>query len=363
MTSDSQLRVEPTSEPVAPEQRAQIHVEPGFGRFFTDHMVTMKWTPQADWHDGRVHAYGPLLLDPATAALHYAQEVFEGLKAYGHDDGSVWTFRPEVNARRFQRSAHRLALPQLPEHLFLDAVDSLVRTDREWVPHGAETSLYIRPFMYASEVFLGVRPAQHVTLCVIASPAGPYFSHGPEPVTIWLSTEYSRAGIGGTGAAKCGGNYAGSLLPQRQAGENGCHQVVFVDSAERTWVEELGGMNLFFVHDDGTLVTPELGGTILEGVTRDSILTLAAEFGLKVDERRVSVEEWRDGVANGQIVEVFACGTAAVITPIGALRWPGGEVVGAVDEAGEVARMLRRRLLDIQYGRAEDPYGWMHRVC
>ena len=361
MTSDLELRVEPAAEPVDAQRRQEILADPGFGRYFTDHMVTALWTPEAAWHDGRVHAYGPLMLDPATAVFHYAQEIFEGLKAYAHEDGSVWMFRPDLNARRFRRSAHRLALPELSEDAFLDALSALVSTDREWVPRGGETSLYLRPFMYASEAFLGVRPSRHVTFCAIASPAGSYFARGLQPVAIWLSTRYARAAEGGMGAVKTGGNYAASLLPQREAAEHGCDQVVFLDSKERTWVEELGGMNVFFVRDDGTLVTPELGGTILEGVTRDSILTLAGDLGLKVDERRVSVDEWRDGVAGGQITEVFACGTAAVVTPIGMLRWDGGEVEHPT--TGEVARSLRGRLLDIQYGRADDPYGWLHRVC
>ena len=345
MTSAVQFGLEPATEPVTQQRREQILADPGFGRYFTDHMVTAIWTPESGWHDGRVRAYGPLVLDPATAVFHYGQEVFEGLKAYSHDDGSVWLFRPELNARRFQRSARRLALPELPEDAFLDAIESLVETDRAWVPRGGETSLYLRPFMYASEAFLGVRPSRHVTFCLIASPAGSYFSSGLAPVSIWLSTRYSRAADGGTGAAKTGGNYASSLLPQREAAEHGCDQVAFLDATEHTWVEELGGMNLFFVHDDGTLVTPELTGTILEGVTRDSVLTLAGDMGLKVDERRVSLEEWREGVASGHITEVFACGTAAVVTPIGVLRWDGGEVGDGT--TGEVATALRSRLLDI----------------
>ncbi len=362
MTSDVGLRVEPTRQPVPDSRREEILSRPGFGRYFSDHMVTMRWTPQAGWHDGLVGPYRPFLLDPATAVLHYAQEIFEGLKAYAHPDGSAWTFRPDVNARRFQRSARRLSLPQLPPSVFVAAVDALVRTDRAWLPRGGEKSLYVRPFMFASEVFLGVRSAQQVTFAVIASPAGPYFSRGLAPVAIWLSADYSRAGAGGTGAAKCGGNYAASLLPQREAAEHGCDQVVFLDGAEHTWVQELGGMNLFFVHEDGTLVTPDLDGTILEGVTRDSILTIAGELGLKTDERKVSIEEWRDGVSSGHISEVFACGTAAVITPIGTLRWEAGEV-GHGDHPGEVTRTIRERLLAIQYGRDEDVHGWMHRVC
>jgi branched-chain amino acid aminotransferase len=362
MTTAPSFSVEPNPAPVPAETRTEILQNPGFGKHFTDHMVTVTWTPDGEWRDAGVHPYGPLSLDPAAAVLHYAQEIFEGLKAYAHPDDSVWTFRPEANAARFQRSARRLALPELPSEWFVRSVDELVATDRSWVPKGAEKSLYIRPFMFASEVFLGVRPSQQVTYCVIASPAGAYFAKGVRPVSIWLSTDYNRAGAGGTGAAKCGGNYAASLLPQREAAEQGCDQVAFLDSVEHTWVEELGGMNLFFVHDDGSIVTPSLSGSILEGITRDSVLTLAADLGHKVEERRVSVDEWREGVASGRVREVFACGTAAVITPVGTLKWAGGQV-GSGDEVGEVTSSLRRRLLDIQYGRAEDEHGWMHRVC
>jgi branched-chain amino acid aminotransferase len=309
-----------------------------------------------------VTAYAPLSLDPATAVLHYAQEIFEGMKAYRHDDGSVWTFRPEENAARMVRSARRLALPELPVADFVASVDALVRTDVRWVPDAqGEKSLYIRPFMFASETFLGVRPAQHVTYMVIASPAGAYFAKGVKPVSIWLSEHYSRAGVGGMGAAKTGGNYASSLVAQQEAIEHGCDQVVFLDAAERTWVEELGGMNLYFVHDDGTIVTPELSGTILEGITRSSIIELCRQQGWKVEERKFSVEEWRDGVRSGRITEIFACGTAAVVTPVGTLKWRDGEV-GSGEATGPVTQQVRRALVDIQYGRAEDTFGWMHRV-
>lgn len=361
MTSAPLFRVEPTTSPTPDVRREEILAAPGFGLYFTDHMISATWTPERDWHDARLHAYGPLSVDPATAVLHYAQEIFEGLKAYAHDDGSVWTFRPEANARRFQRSAARLALPELPAETFVAALDLLIGTEQAWVPRGGETSLYVRPFMFASEVFLGVRPSQHVSFHVIASPAGAYFKSGVRPVSIWLSHDYSRAGVGGTGAAKCGGNYASSLLPQQQAAEHGCEQVVFLDTVEHHWVEELGGMNIFFVHDDGSIVTPSVGGTILEGITRDSLLTLAGDMGHKVDERPVSFDEWRDGVTSDRIVETFACGTAAVITPVGRLAWENGEL-NCGDKTGEVTASIRQRLLDIQYGRAEDPYGWMHRV-
>jgi branched-chain amino acid aminotransferase len=352
-------------EPLPAEQRAQILATPGFGKSFTDHMVTVTWTAADGWHDAQVRPYGPLQLDPSAAVLHYAQEIFEGLKAYRHANGSVWAFRPDQNAARFQRSARRLALPELPAEDFVESVRALVDVDVEWVPSpegGGETSLYLRPFMYASEAFLGVRPAAEVTYCVIASPAGPYFSGGVKPVSIWLSTDYTRAAPGGTGAAKCGGNYAASLAAQVEASANGCDQVCFLDAVEHRWVEELGGMNIYFVFDDGSVVTPELTGTILEGVTRDSILELLRDAGHEVVERRVGVDEWRSGAASGRIREVFACGTAAVVTPIGRLVSPDGELVMGDGGTGEVTASVRSRLLDLQYGRAADPHGWMHRL-
>jgi len=355
-------RIENNPNARSASDRAAILEDPGFGNHFTDHMFLAEWTPDRDWHDARVVPYGPLSLDPATAVLHYAQEIFEGLKAYAHADGSVWLFRPEQNAARLQRSAHRLALPELPVEWFLGSVKALVETDREWVPTGEERSLYLRPFMFASEVFLGVRPSQHVTYSVIASPAGAYFAEGVKPVDIWLSETFSRAGSGGTGAAKCGGNYAASLLPQQEAYANGCAQVAFLDSVEHRWIEELGGMNLYFVQSDGSIVTPELSGSILEGITRDSILQIARDLGHEVIERRVSIDEWREGVENGTISEVFACGTAAVVTPVGKLKWNGGEVVSAEGESGKVTADIRAALVDVQYGRAEDKHGWMTKV-
>jgi branched-chain amino acid aminotransferase len=360
--------VEVRSDVLPDAQREAVLANPGFGRTFTDHMVQATWADGQGWYGAKVTAYGPLLLDPSAAVLHYAQEIFEGMKAYRHADGSVWTFRPEANAARFARSARRLALPELPEADFIESLRALVTTDEKWVPSGdaGEASLYLRPFMFASEAFLGVRPAARVTYCVIASPAGPYFASGLKPVSIWLSTDYSRAAPGGTGEAKCGGNYAASLAAQVQATALGCDQVVFLDAVERRWVEELGGMNLFFVYGDGTIVTPELTGTILEGVTRSSILELAGDLGLKVDERRISIDEWRDGAASGEITEVFACGTAAVVTPVGRLAWDGGEVfIGdhdVNDGVGPVTLSIRESLLDVQYGRAADSRGWLTRL-
>ena len=358
--------VEPSSHAVSDEQRAAILANPGFGKSFTDHMVLATWTRGQGWHDAKVTAYGPLQLMPSAAVLHYAQEVFEGLKAYRHADGSIWSFRPEANAERMQRSARRLALPTLPVDDFVESLRALVTVDQAWVPAAGtgETSLYLRPFMFASEAFLGVRPADEVTYSVIASPAGAYFAGGLKPVTLWISTAYARAGAGGTGAAKCGGNYASSLAGQLEGIEHGCDQAVFLDSATHEYIEELGGMNLFFVTKDGRLVTPELTGTILEGVTRSSILELGKELGLDPEERRIPIEEWKDGARSGDIVEIFACGTAAVVTPVGELRWEGGSVDhrrGGAD-IGEVTRTVRERLLDIQYGRAEDSHGWLTRL-
>jgi branched-chain amino acid aminotransferase len=351
-----------TTQPVDDARLAEILGNPGFGTFFTDHMVTIEWTPDAGWHAARVTPYGPLTLDPATAVLHYAQETFEGMKAYRHDDGSIWAFRPEANAERMVRSSHRLALPVLDPADFVQAVEALVTVDQRWVPEGAgEKSLYLRPFMIATEKFLGVRPARHVTFMVIASPAGAYFSKGPLPITLWLTTEYTRAGRGGMGAAKTGGNYASSLVAQQEATERGCDQVVFLDGQELTYVEELGGMNMYFVYTDGRIVTPELG-TILEGITRSSIIEIAGKMGHQVEERKISIDEWRDGVTSGEISEVFACGTAAVVTPVGSLRWDGGQTP-EVAEAGEVTMAVRQALVDIQYGRADDTFGWMHRIC
>ncbi|HRN30355.1 MAG TPA: branched-chain amino acid aminotransferase, partial [Terrimesophilobacter sp.] len=345
----------------SPQEREEILANPGFGVHFTDHMVDICWSQKGGWHRPRVQPYGPISLDPSAAVLHYGQEIFEGMKAYRHADGSVWTFRPDQNAARMQRSAHRLALPELPAEHFIDSLHQLIAVDGDWVPSAPETSLYLRPFMFAKEAFLGVRPAHKVAYYVIASPAGAYFSGGVAPVSIWLSTNYARAGKGGTGAAKTGGNYASSLLPQAEAAENGCQQVLFLDSAEGKYLEELGGMNIVLVYKDGTLVTPA-SESILEGITRDSILQLAKDRGHRVGQRRVTLDEWREGVASGDITEVFACGTAAVVTPIGMLK-AADFTIGSPDAAaGELTMSLREELTGIQYGRVEDRHGWMHRL-
>ena len=329
---------------------------------FTDHMAVATWTAADGWHDSAIVPYGPFSLDPATAVLHYAQQVFEGLKAYRHEDGTIWTFRSDQNAERMIRSAQRLALPMMPVDDFICSIDELVAADVAWVPTVPEQSLYLRPFMFATEAFLGVRPSKRVTYCCIASPAGSYFASGVKPVSIWISTIYSRSAPGGTGAAKCGGNYAASLVAQQEAAGQGCDQVMFADAAEHRWLEELGGMNVYLITTENELVTPELTGSILEGVTRDSILTLATEFGLTPVERRIGIDELLDGVGSGTVTELFACGTAAVVTPIGALKNNAGSYQVGSGESGETTLALRRKLLDIQYGRTEDTHGWLRRI-
>jgi branched-chain amino acid aminotransferase len=347
-------------------ERQELLADPGFGRYFTDSMFVARYRAGEGWYDARLTQYAPLQLDPATAALHYAQSIFEGLKAYAQPDGSVATFRPEANAARFVRSAERLAMPPVPEDAFLAAVDALVDTDRDWVPTGPDQTLYLRPYQLATEPFLGVRPAHEYLFLVIASPAGAYFPRGVHPVSVYVSEDYVRAAPGGTGDVKCAGNYAASLRPQQQASALGCDQVVYLDAVERKYIEELGGMNLFFVlgsGDDAELVTPELSGTLLPGITRDSLITVARERGHRVTERKVSLAEWRSGVADGTVTETFACGTAAVITPIGEVKARTGDFTLGDGGSGPLTMALREHLLDVQHGRVPDTHGWLHRVA
>ncbi|GAA4369504.1 branched-chain amino acid aminotransferase [Paeniglutamicibacter cryotolerans] len=357
-----------SQHPKSAEERAAILANPGFGDYFTDHTAVIDWTAGENgvggqWHDARIEPYGPIALDPAASVLHYGQEIFEGLKAYRHADGSVWTFRPYANAARLNKSAARLALPQLDQDAFVESLRRIVAIDQQWVPTGDGEALYLRPFMIATEAFLGVRAARKVSYRVIASPAGNYFGGELKPVGIWVTHAYARAGRGGTGAAKCGGNYAASLIAQLEAEENGCKQVLFLDPFNNEAVEELGGMNVFFVTSAGKLMTPALTGTILEGVTRSSIIQLAKDRGMEVEERTITLDEWRQGIASGDIAEVFACGTAAVITPIGLLK-NGEETIGDPDAvAGEVTMALRAELLGIQTGTVEDRHGWLERLA
>ncbi len=361
-----EFTVERTQHPASVARRAEILADPGFGKFYTDHMVSLLYTHDRGWHDGAVVPYGPIELDPSAIVLHYAQEIFEGLKAYRWADGSVVSFRPDANAARLRASARRLAIPELPDEIFIESLRQLVAVDHEWVPAaGGEASLYLRPFVIATEPGLGVRPSSEYRYLVIASPAGAYFKGGIKPVSVWLSTEYVRASPGGTGAAKFGGNYAASLLAQAQAAEHGCDQVVWLDAIERRYIEEMGGMNLFFVFGSGgsaRLVTPELSGSLLPGITRDSLLQLASDAGYEVEERKIDVEELRKGAASGEITEVFACGTAAVITPVAHVKYGEGEFTVGDGSPGEVTMALRDTLTGIQRGTFADTHQWMTRL-
>ena len=348
-------------------RRATLIEDPGFGTVFTDHMVSVRYEEGRGWHDAKLTARAPLSLDPASAVLHYAQEIFEGMKAYRLDDGAMALFRPTENAKRFNASARRMAMPEFPGGLFVDAVKALVRVDADWFPGVEGGSIYLRPFMFASEARLGVRPSREYQFLVIASPVGGYFKADARALSLWVSDDYVRAAPGGTGAAKTGGNYAASLIAQQQSIDMGCDQIVFLDAVERRWVEELGGMNLFFVFDDGSIQTPPLGGTILPGITRDAVITLARDDGLTVREQPYAIDQWRADAQSGRLTESFACGTAAVVTPVGTVAGAeggpaaGGFTIGS-GGPGQVTMKLRRRLLDIQRGHAPDPHDWVERI-
>ncbi|MCC6648624.1 MAG: branched-chain amino acid aminotransferase [Polyangiaceae bacterium] len=361
--TDFDLR--PNPRPHSDAERLKVLESPGFGRFFTDHMVSIRYVEGQGWLRGALEAYAPITLDPAASVLHYGQAIFEGFKAY-RADGGIVTFRPDANARRFARSAERLAMPPLPVETFIAAADALIARDAAWVPTAPDTSLYLRPLMIATEGVLGVRPAHEYLFLLFASPAGAYFSGGVKPVSVWISEDYVRAAPGGTGTAKCAGNYAASLVAQRDALAKGCDQVVWIDAVERKWIEEMGGMNVMFVYEEGgkpSLVTPDLSsGTLLPGVTRDSLLTLARDRGWRATERRVSVDELTADIASGKLKEAFACGTAAVITPIGLVKSARGAWTIADGQPGKVTMDLRHQLLELQHGRAPDPHGWVHRV-
>jgi branched-chain amino acid aminotransferase len=351
--------------PVPALRRQEILADPGFGRYFTDHMVSIDYA-DGEWTNPRVEPYGPLTMDPSTMVFHYGQAIFEGLKAYRQGDGSIATFRVDANAKRFQRSARRMAMAELPEELFVESIRQLLEVDADWVPAaGGEESLYLRPFMFASEAGLGVKPAAGYKYLLLGSPAGAYFPRGLEPVRVWLSTDYVRAAPGGTGEAKVAGNYAASLLAQKQAAAQGCDQVVWLDACEHRYIEEMGTNNLFFVFGSGSqarLVTPELSGSLLPGITRDSLLTLAADSGYQVQERKVSVEELRKGAESGEITEVFGCGTAAVVIPVATVCSAEGEFTIGTGKPGEVTSALRDTLTGIQRGTFADIHGWMKAV-
>lgn len=337
----------------------------GFGRVFTDHMALLDWDTARGWHDGRICARAPVAFDLAASVFHYGQAIFEGLKAYRHPGGGIAVFRPQENARRFNISAHRIAMPELPEEVFIEAIEALLGIDHAWVPEGGGRSLYLRPFMIATEPTISVRPASTYLFSVIASPVESFFAANIEPIRVWLSTDYVRAAPGGTGEAKFAGNYGASFVAQKQAAEHDCDQVVWLDSTERSQIEEMGAMNIFFVESAGDrqrLVTSPLTGTLLPGVTRDSIIALAQSLGYEVDQRAVSVAEWRRGSADGTFTEAFACGTAAIIAGIGEVRSATDSWLTGDGTVGAVTRELREDLLGIQCGTGPDPFGWMHKI-
>lgn len=361
MSDRPMFQVNHNSAALEENVRKSLMENPVFGKVFTDHMVTISWERSRGWHDARVSARAPFMIDPACAVLHYAQEIFEGLKAFRTIDGGTALFRPHQNALRFIQSARRMAMPSLPEDVFVEAVRALVDIEHAWIPDGGG-SLYLRPFMFSSEAFLGVRPSDEFTFCVIACPVGPYFKGGDRPIKLWVSDDLSRAAPGGTGAAKCGGNYAASLAAQSEAIRNDCDQVVFLDAVERRWIEELGGMNLFFVLQDQTLVTPQLNGTILPGITRSSIITIARDSGMEVQERRYSLAEWRDDARSGRLVEAFACGTAAIVAGIGEVKSASGDFVIGDGTVGPLTTALKTELTALQRGALPDRHGWLFRV-
>ena len=366
LDTEIQFEIHPSQTRVPTAERARILEAPGFGQVFTDHMITLRWTAERGWHNGKLEPYGPFSFDPATAVFHYGQELFEGLKAYRQDSGSSVLFRPQANAARFNAGCRRMAMPELPEETFLRALDLLVAQDRDWIPDGEGNSLYLRPFMIATQRGLGVNhPSSEYLFCVIASPAAAYFG-ASTTVKVWLSEDYTRAAPGGTGAVKCGGNYAAAFAAQQQAVDKGCDQVVWLDAAQHEWVEEMGGMNLYFVYGSGSdaaVVTPTLTGSLLPGITRDSLLRLAPTLGIPAEEGRISVSSWRDDCASGSLTEVFACGTAAVITPVGAVDGASGGWTIGDGTPGPITQRLKSELIGIQYGHQPDPFGWIYKVA
>lgn len=359
---DTAFSVVQNPRPTPPDERARLIENPGFGRVFTDNMAVIRYSDAKGWHDARITPRAAFQIDPASAVLHYAQEIFEGMKAYRAPDGHPLLFRPDANARRFVQSADRMAMVPLPEPLFLEAVRRLVDIERDWIPNVDGGALYLRPFQVASEVFLGVKPATEYIFAVIACSVGAYFKGDAGAVSLWVSEDYTRAAPGGTGAAKCGGNYAASLIAQAEATRRGFDQVLFLDAVERCWIEELGGMNIFFVFDDGSLSTPPLTGTILPGITRDSLITLARAQGLTVREEPYAIDQCRRDAESGRLVEAFACGTAAVVTPIGRMAAKSYDFTIGSGGPGQTTQRLRQVLIDLQSGRSADPNGWVHHL-
>lgn len=328
-----------------------------FGKTFTDHMFVMDYSTEKGWHDGRIIPYGPLMLDPAAAVLHYSQQMFEGLKAYKTTDGRILLFRPDMNAKRTNKTNERMCIPQMDETLFIDAIKAIVDVERDWIPDKPGTSLYIRPFIFADEAFLGVHAAAHFKFVIILCPVGPYYAGGFKATSIFVEEEYTRATKGGTGFAKVGGNYAGSLKAQTKANAMGCEQVLWLDATEHAYVEEIGTSNAFFVIGD-EIITAPLEGTILPGVTRDSVLALLRKWGMKVSERRLKIDDVFKAAGDGSLKEVFATGTAAVISPVGTLVFKDKNFAIGSGDVGVLSNKLYDTLSGIQTGKLADDMGW-----
>ncbi len=349
-----EIKIERTTNPKArPDDESKL----GFGNYYTDHMFIMNYDEGQGWHDPRIVPYAPVELDPAAMCLHYGQEVFEGLKAYRCADGEVRLFRPDKNMARLNLSNDRLCIPKIDEEFAVEAIKTLVSVDEPWIPSAEGTSLYIRPFIVATEPHIGVHPARHLLFMIILSPVGAYYPEGLNPVKIYVETKYVRAVKGGMGFTKTGGNYAASLKAQEEAEDVGYTQVLWLDGVERKYIEEVGTMNVFFVLD-GEIVTPALQGSILGGITRMSCLEILKSWGLKVSERRISIDELAQAYDEGRLLEAFGSGTAAVISPIGELKW--GDKVMEINngEIGEISQKLYDTLTGIQWGKIEGPEGW-----
>ncbi len=333
----------------------------GFGIHFTDHMFVMDYEEEKGWHAPRIVPYGNFSLDPAAVCLHYGQAIFEGLKAYRGRDGKIRLFRPDENMKRLNRSAHRMCMPSVDEEFLLNAIKQLVKVEQRWIPGNKGTSLYIRPFMIATEAYLGVRPAKKYILSVILCPVGAYYSEGFNPVKIFVTDKYVRAARGGVGEAKTAGNYAASLMASEEAKAKGFTQVLWLDAKERRYVEEVGTMNIFFAFED-EIVTPALSGSILPGITRDSVLRLGKKWGLNMVERPITIDEVIDGAQSGTLIECFGTGTAAVISPVGALHYKGIDYPINSGETGPLSKRFFDEITGLQYGEIEDALGWTETV-
>jgi len=330
----------------------------GFGTIFTDYMFNMDYSQEAGWHNPRIEPYGPIEMDPSTMVLHYGQAIFEGLKVYRTDSGEIQLFRPQDNLSRLNTSGHRLCMPELDEEFILEALKELLKIEKSWVPAATGTSLYIRPTIIATDPYIGLRSSNTYRFFIILSPVGAYYPEGFDPVKIWVTTEYVRAVRGGVGEAKTAGNYAASLYATELANKDGYTQVMWLDGVELKYVEEVGSMNIFFVIGD-ELITPALNGSILSGVTRDSVIKLAKSWGLKVVERKISIDEIYEAHETGELKEIFGSGTAAVISPVGNIKYNGKEITIGNGSTGPLSARLFKDLMAIQYGKAADPFNWV----